>query len=438
MKKIILITFSFLLLSANLLAQSWLPLEIGNRWQFIARHTSGNLSTGNSNTTYELKEINLERDTIINNQQYFVNGLQYIRYDESDKKAYILSSGNQENLYMDFNKAAGDTFYNGISVCTVTGGTVILFSDTLEFKGFRIDEIIPPNWTNYTTKTSFAPEIGWCSFNTSLSYSYYFSYKSDQLIMGILYDDMGNINYLSDHYKPQIELIPITTINVRLFKLNITTKHPLNKTPTENSSGFFFIDNVKMESYYSKSDSVIINVTKVATIDSFQNYSVRMVLDTLLMKDGFSFNYRIKAKDRGIIPETTISPDTGFYQCVWDYSVGVDDEDPQIIQEYLLHKNYPNPFNPSTKISWQSPVGGWQTLKVYDVLGREVATLVDEYRDAGYHEVEFNLYSDEGQNLPAGRQGLTSGVYFYQLRARGPETSSGQRIVETRKMMVIK
>ena len=105
---------------------------------------------------------------------------------------------------------------------------------------------------------------------------------------------------------------------------------------------------------------------------------------------------------------------------------------------FALHQNYPNPFNPSTIISWQSPVSGWQTIKVFDVLGREVATLVDEYKEAGYHEVEFNLYSDESQNLLAGRQGLTSGVYFYQLRARGPETSSGQRIVETKKMILLR
>jgi hypothetical protein len=72
---------------------------------------------------------------------------------------------------------------------------------------------------------------------------------------------------------------------------------------------------------------------------------------------------------------------------------------------FELMQNYPNPFNPSTKISWQSPVGSQQTLKVYDVLGNEVATLVDEYKPAGSYEVEFNASI------------LSSGVYFYQLKA---------------------
>ncbi|MFO7526661.1 MAG: T9SS type A sorting domain-containing protein, partial [Ignavibacteriaceae bacterium] len=92
------------------------------------------------------------------------------------------------------------------------------------------------------------------------------------------------------------------------------------------------------------------------------------------------------------------------------------------ITKYILHQNYPNPFNPGTKISWQSPVGSWQTLKVFDVLGREVATLVDEYRDAGYHEVEF---------LPESRiKHPASGVYFYQLKAGS--------FLETKKMLIIK
>jgi hypothetical protein len=74
-----------------------------------------------------------------------------------------------------------------------------------------------------------------------------------------------------------------------------------------------------------------------------------------------------------------------------------------IPNEFVLEQNYPNPFNPSTKISWHSPLGSHQTLKIYDLLGNEVATLVDEFREAGRYEIEF-----DGSNL-------SSGLYIYKL-----------------------
>ena len=98
----------------------------------------------------------------------------------------------------------------------------------------------------------------------------------------------------------------------------------------------------------------------------------------------------------------------------------VDDESNSLPTEYKLEQNYPNPFNPNTKISWQSPAGSWQTLEVYDVLGNEVATLIDEYRNAGSYNVEFTI-----NNLQ-----LSSGIYFYQLKAGD--------YVETKKMIYLK
>ena len=89
---------------------------------------------------------------------------------------------------------------------------------------------------------------------------------------------------------------------------------------------------------------------------------------------------------------------------------------------FKLSQNYPNPFNPSTKISWKSPIGSWQTVKIYDVLGNEVATLVDEYRPAGTYEVMFSPESCIKQ--PA------SGIYFYQLKAG--------EYINTKKMILLK
>jgi hypothetical protein len=100
---------------------------------------------------------------------------------------------------------------------------------------------------------------------------------------------------------------------------------------------------------------------------------------------------------------------------------------------FSLEQNYPNPFNPSTKIKYTIPnvianeVKQSQliTFKVYDILGNEVATLVNEEQAPGVYEVEFNSSSHSGEvrNLP-------SGIYFYQLKA-------GQ-FVETKKMVLMK
>ena len=100
-----------------------------------------------------------------------------------------------------------------------------------------------------------------------------------------------------------------------------------------------------------------------------------------------------------------------------DIPTAVEDKS-AIITDYKLFQNYPNPFNPSTKISWQSPISSHQSLKVYDVLGNEVATLVNEFRNAGSYEIDFNASS------------LSSGIYFYQFRA-GSYT-------QTKKMILIK
>ena len=97
----------------------------------------------------------------------------------------------------------------------------------------------------------------------------------------------------------------------------------------------------------------------------------------------------------------------------------VEEEQNPIPTEFKLEQNYPNPFNPSTKISWQSPVSSWQILKVYDVLGREVETIVDEYLEAGFHSKLYIVNST-----------LPSGVYFYQLKAG--------EYVATKKLILIK
>lgn len=85
--------------------------------------------------------------------------------------------------------------------------------------------------------------------------------------------------------------------------------------------------------------------------------------------------------------------------------VGINDPNTGIPKEFNLSQNYPNPFNPTTVISYALPKASFVTLKIYDISGREISTLVNEERSAGYFDVTFNAGA------------LSSGVYFYKLTA---------------------
>jgi hypothetical protein len=115
------------------------------------------------------------------------------------------------------------------------------------------------------------------------------------------------------------------------------------------------------------------------------------------------YDYRIKQMD--------FDGTFKYYNLSESIEIGVPDK-------FELSQNYPNPFNPSTVISYQLPVTGIVTLKVYNVIGQEVAEIVNEVKQAGVHTVQF-----DGSNLP-------SGVYLYKLNAGN--------FISTKKMMFLK
>jgi len=93
-------------------------------------------------------------------------------------------------------------------------------------------------------------------------------------------------------------------------------------------------------------------------------------------------------------------------------------DDKAVLEAYELSQNYPNPFNPTTTIEYKIPESGLVTIKVYDILGREVQTLVDQQLPAGFYETQF-----DGSNL-------ASGIYFYRIKAG--------KFVQTKKLMLLK
>jgi hypothetical protein len=97
----------------------------------------------------------------------------------------------------------------------------------------------------------------------------------------------------------------------------------------------------------------------------------------------------------------------------------------EIPEVFSLYQNYPNPFNPATVIRFQLAAGSYTKLLLFDMLGREIQSLVNEQLQAGTYEVDFNA-----SHLP-------SGVYYYMLSARQSGSSAGD-YTETKKMVLVK
>ncbi len=149
------------------------------------------------------------------------------------------------------------------------------------------------------------------------------------------------------------------------------------------------------------------------TTTETQEYSFR---DNTLTAEGKYF-YRLKQID---------------HDGTYNYSEMIEIDYNYLPTNFSLFQNYPNPFNPSTKIKFTVPAGMQRTvsvqLKVYDVLGNEVATLLNEEKPAGIYEIEFSAIG--GSTSGGNAYTITSGIYFYKLTAGN--------FAETKKMILIK
>ncbi len=155
---------------------------------------------------------------------------------------------------------------------------------------------------------------------------------------------------------------------------------------------------------WHRSEAALTYNIQLATSKEFTTIVIdTTVADTLLQLDSLEadmvYYWRIAASnDEG----TSLFSDYAYF--VTEVPVGVEDKK-EIPNEFVLSQNYPNPFNPTTNIEYSLPRVSKVSLKIYDVLGREIRTLINDVKSPGKYTVTFNA-----QNLP-------SGVYFYHLEA---------------------
>jgi len=98
------------------------------------------------------------------------------------------------------------------------------------------------------------------------------------------------------------------------------------------------------------------------------------------------------------------------FSVYWESQTGITDNDLIVPNRFDLSQNYPNPFNASTRISFTLGKSGLTQLTIYDILGRNVKTMLSETMTAGYHDIIWNGKDDSGNNV-------ASGIYLYRLQA---------------------
>ncbi len=208
---------------------------------------------------------------------------------------------------------------------------------------------------------------------------------------------------------PRLKDIPETALPVELtsFTANvINNKFRLNwQTETEVNNYGFEIEKHEKANVKSEEWEKVGFVNGHGNSNSPKTYS-------FTDKDILSGTYFYRLKQ--------IDTDGKF-----EYSKEVEVTINNVPTKFELKQNYPNPFNPVTSIQYAVDSKQYVTLKVYDILGRDVATLVNEVKEAGKYELNF-----DAKQLP-------SGIYFYKLQA-GPSTGSGQVYSQTKKMTLLR
>jgi len=369
---------------------SYYPLEVGNKWMFSRE----------SNSVYfgyykDYRFISITDSARIDGRKYFKSDESGSWFRYEDDLIYVYDGNtHQEYAGINFNIPT-DSSYNAY---LFTGGTqeVTNLQRSFSFFGSRSSVGIE-FFTSSRIEQYWGKNIGPIrKYEQEGAWPY--GYFTSKLISCLQINDDGDTIYYSHGKNP---LISLNQIKLSLFGLQskLTVSHPLDII----AQSFCFLDSIFIYHYLKKADDstdISMNSKKVNNSGSI-TYNIDV--DEELLNEGYELFIKYAVTDKSLKQHTTFHPEIGWLK--FNLSLLDIPDDLNRPLDYSLSENYPNPFNPETKISYSLKKAGNVELIVYDVLGNEVAKLVNEHKPAGSYEVSFN-----GENLP-------SGVYIYRIKA---------------------
>jgi hypothetical protein len=378
MKTIFYILFATILLSLSISAQH-LPLKVGNQWHYDPSAVPG----GQKYAAIVVDSVALNNKTYfkIERRHAFTGELLGVTYDRLEgDTAYYRIKNDEDSLIINFNWSEGS-----VRVST---------QDSICFDIIKLWNVAYGNFWGFNTlfyqfKFGFwcvgSMDTSWTIFTYEITRLFGCRWAGEGLLMGAIID---GVTY-GTLYPLPVELLSFSCE----VEENVVTLFWQTATET-NNQGFEILRFAQNDNNEWKKIGF---VPGHGTTTETQHY----LFTDNDAKPG-KYQYKLKQID---------------YDGTFEYSQVVEVEIP-FVNKFSLSQNFPNPFNSSTNLHYAIGSRQFVTLKVYDILGNEIATLVNEEKPAGKYEVEFNAAA------------LPSGVYFYQLQA-------GQ-FFETKKMILLK
>jgi hypothetical protein len=243
-------------------------------------------------------------------------------------------------------------------------------------------------------------------------------------------NDGSNVLNLASISQKQIGLIK------KIYPEGTNTSNVDSKKYFYNGQILYYIEDsvlyretFDLNTLFFQNKTTILNLTGLKfTADTDSNYLAYYRSDSLFVysiakeKNVFANKINLSVE---LSPWSLDAPYIYYHQT--KNETGIKQQE-NIPSEFSLSQNFPNPFNPETTISYKVQAASQVSLKVYDVIGREVATLVNEYKQPGVYSSTFSTLNSS----------FATGIYFYRLQAGNPSAGSGQGFVQTKKMILIK
>jgi arabinogalactan endo-1,4-beta-galactosidase len=287
-----------------------------------------------------------------------------------------------------------------------------------QFQMYPDDQMEFKFWTGHTKANPTKPRLGWegpvIPFNSQNKNARLFNAGFEDTTLILQYYNSSNDNY-NQYYSPLVHKNDSVAV---MFRVNISALKKKGIFNFEKNYITLRGDNAASAGILSwNSNKIKLKCEDYIYTDS-SFYSGVIYFPKNKISAGVKIKYKFFVENSNFGGWESGINDRLFYfpiedtTLVWKFFndklllTDVEREN-QLPSEFKLYQNYPNPFNPETVISYQLPISGFVTLKIYDLLGREIEILVNEFQPSGKYNSQFSTLNSK----------LTSGVYFYKLQA---------------------